>query len=261
MSGQPHKLVLITGATAGIGKATAKIFAKHGCNLIITGRRTQRLEELKKRLEQKYAIDVKTLTYDVQDRKQVKKAIGSLTGKWKDIDFLINNAGLALGADEFDQCALDEWEVMIDTNVKGLLYMSRMVSPSMVERGNGYIINVCSTAGHEVYPTGNVYCATKHAVDAITKAMRIDLVSKGIRVSQVSPGAVEETEFSLVRYKGDKEKAKIYEDYIPLTSKDVAKAIYFMASQPKHVAIHDIVMTGAQQASATIFDKSGRSDR
>ncbi len=261
MSGQPHKLVLITGATAGIGKATAKIFAKHGCNLIITGRRTQRLEELKKRLEQKYAIDVKTLTYDVQDRKQVKKAIGSLTGKWKDIDFLINNAGLALGADEFDQCSLDDWEVMIDTNVKGLLYMSRMVSPSMVERGNGYIINVCSTAGHEVYPTGNVYCATKHAVDAITKAMRIDLVSKGIRVSQVSPGAVEETEFSLVRYKGDKEKAKIYEDYNPLTSKDVAKAIYFMASQPKHVAIHDIVMTGAQQASATIFDKSGRSDR
>ena len=261
MSGQPHKLVLITGATAGIGKATAKIFAKHGCNLIITGRRTQRLEELKKRLEQKYAIDVKTLTYDVQDRKQVKKAIGSLTGKWKDIDFLINNAGLALGADEFDQCSLDDWEVMIDTNVKGLLYMSRMVSPSMVERGNGYIINVCSTAGHEVYPTGNVYCATKHAVDAITKAMRLDLVSKGIRVSQVSPGAVEETEFSLVRYKGDKEKAKIYEDYNPLTSKDVAKAIYFMASQPKHVAIHDIVMTGAQQASATIFDKSGRSDR
>lgn len=261
MSGQPHKLVLITGATAGIGKATAKIFAKHGCNLIITGRRTQRLEELKKRLEQKYAIDVKTLTYDVQDRKQVKKAIGSLTGKWKDIDFLINNAGLALGADEFDQCSLDDWEVMIDTNVKGLLYMSRMVSPSMVKRGNGYIINVCSTAGHEVYPTGNVYCATKHAVDAITKAMRIDLVSKGIRVSQVSPGAVEETEFSLVRYKGDKEKAKIYEDYNPLTSKDVAKAIYFMASQPKHVAIHDIVMTGAQQASATIFDKSGRSDR
>ena len=261
MSGQPHKLVLITGATAGIGKATAKIFAKHGCNLIITGRRGQRLEELKKRLQQKYAIDVKTLTYDVQDRKQVKKAIGSLTGKWKDIDFLINNAGLALGADEFDQCSLDDWEVMIDTNVKGLRYMSRMVSPSMVKRGNGYIINVCSTAGHEVYPTGNVYCATKHAVDAITKAMRIDLVSKGIRVSQVSPGAVEETEFSLVRYKGDKEKAKIYEDYNPLTSKDVAKAIYFMASQPKHVAIHDIVMTGAQQASATIFDKSGRSDR
>jgi NADP-dependent 3-hydroxy acid dehydrogenase YdfG len=181
--------------------------------------------------------------------------------KYGRLDILINNAGLALGADEFDRASLDDWEVMIDTNVKGLLYMSRMISPGMVERGWGHIINVCSTAGHEVYPTGNVYCATKHAVDAITKAMRIDLVSKGLRVSQVSPGAVEETEFSLVRYKGDKEKAKIYEEYTPLTSKDVAKAIYFMASQPKHVTVHDIVMTGAQQASATIFDKSGRTDR
>ena len=261
MSAQPQKLVLITGATAGIGKATAKVFAKQGYNLILTGRRSTRLEEIKSKLKQKYAVDVKTLTYDVRDREQVKKMTGSLSGKWKTIDILINNAGLALGADEFDRASLDDWEVMIDTNVKGLLYMSRMISPGMVERGWGHIINICSTAGHEVYPTGNVYCATKHAVDAITKAMRIDLVSKGIRVSQVSPGAVEETEFSLVRYKGDKEKAKIYEEYTPLTSKDVAKAIYFMASQPKHVTVHDIVMTGAQQASATIFDKSGRTDR
>ncbi len=261
MSTQPQKTVLITGATAGIGMATAYVFAKHGYNLILTGRRTNRLKEIKSKLEQKYAIEVKILIYDVQDREQVKQALGSLTGKWKEVDILINNAGLALGADEFDRASLDDWEIMIDTNVKGLLYMSRILSPNMVQRGCGHIINVCSTAGHEVYPTGNVYCATKHAVDAITKAMRIDLVSKGVRVSQVSPGAVEETEFSLVRYKGDKQKAKIYEDYNPLTSKDVAKSIYFIASQPKHVAIHDIVMTGAQQASATIFDKSGRSDR
>ena len=260
MSTKPNKVVLITGATAGIGKATAKVFAKNGYNLILTGRRTERLEEIKKRYSQKYAIDIKTLTYDVQDRKQVKKAMNSLSDKWQHVDILINNAGLALGADEFDKASLDDWEIMIDTNVKGLLYMSRFISERMVDQEGGHIINVCSTAGHEVYPTGNVYCATKHAVDAITKAMRIDLVSKGVRVSQVSPGAVEETEFSLVRYKGDKDKAKIYEDYNPLTSKDVAKAIYFMASQPRHVAIHDIVMTGAQQASATIFDKSGRSD-
>ncbi len=261
MSAQPHKIVLITGATAGIGKATANVFAKHGFNLILTGRRADRLEEIKSRLEKKYAIEVQTLIYDVQDRQQVKNAIESLSGKWKEVDILINNAGLALGADEFDKASIDDWEIMIDTNVKGLLYMSRIISPIMVEKGCGHIINVCSTAGHEVYPTGNVYCATKHAVDAITKAMRIDLVSKGVRVSQVSPGAVEETEFSLVRYKGDQERAKIYEDYNPLTSRDVGKAIYFIASQPKHVAIHDLVITGAQQASATIFDKSGRSDR
>jgi len=214
--------------------------------LILTGRRADRLEEIKSRLEKKYAIEVQTLIYDVQDRQQVKNAIESLSGKWKEVDILINNAGLALGADEFDKASIDDWEIMIDTNVKGLLYMSRIISPIMVEKGCGHIINVCSTAGHEVYPTGNVYCATKHAVDA---------------VSQVSPGAVEETEFSLVRYKGDQERAKIYEDYNPLTSRDVGKAIYFIASQPKHVAIHDLVITGAQQASATIFDKSGRSDR
>jgi len=227
MSAQPHKIVLITGATAGIGKATANVFAKHGFNLILTGRRADRLEEIKSRLEKKYAIEVQTLIYDVQDRQQVKNAIESLSGKWKEVDILINNAGLALGADEFDKASIDDWEIMIDTNVKGLLYMSRIISPIMVEKGCGHIINVCST----------------------------------VRVSQVSPGAVEETEFSLVRYKGDQERAKIYEDYNPLTSRDVGKAIYFIASQPKHVAIHDLVMTGAQQASATIFDKSGRSDR
>ena len=261
MSNPLQKIVLITGATAGIGKATAKAFAKQGFDLILTGRRANRLEELKERFTRKYAIDVKTLNFDVSNRKQVKKALNSLEGRWNNVDLLINNAGLALGADKFHQASLDDWETMIDTNVKGILYMSKIISQQMVKNGSGHIINVCSTAGHEVYPTGNVYCASKHAVGAITKAMRMDLFDKGIRVSQISPGAVEETEFSLVRYKGDKEKARIYEGYNPLTSKDVAKAIQFIASQPKHVTIHDVVLTGTQQASAIIFDKSGRTDR
>ncbi len=253
-----HKVVLITGATAGIGKATAKQFAKNGYDLIITGRRADRLEKLKKSLEDKYAIDVLTLTFDVRKKKEVKTALSSLKGNWKKVDILINNAGLAAGLEEFHESNLSDWETMIDTNVKGLLYMSRHISDLMVKRGKGHIINICSTAGHEVYPKGHVYCATKHAVSAITQGMRQDLFDKKIKVSQVSPGAVEETEFSMVRFKGDAEKAAIYDDYVPLNSKDVAKVIFFVASQPKHVMIHDIVMTGRQQATATLFDKSGR---
>ncbi len=258
MKVQLQKIVLITGATSGIGKATAKVFAKNGYDIIITGRRKERLKQIKLRLEQKYAIKVLSLCFDVRDKLAVKSNLNNLKGKWKNIDLLVNNAGLALGVDDFHEASLEDWETMIDTNVKGLLYMSKWVSNNMVKRSNGHIINICSTAGHEVYPKGNVYCASKHAVEALTKAMRIDLFDKGIRVSQVSPGAVEETEFSLVRYKGDAEKAKIYEDYNPLTSKDVAKVIYFIASQPKHVTIHDIILTGTQQANATLFDKSGR---
>lgn len=253
-----HKIVMVTGATSGIGRETAKIFAKKGFDVIITGRRKERLNELKDRLEKKYAIDVLAVDFDVRDRAATEAAINNLQGKWKHIDVLINNAGLAVGADVFDKSSIDDWEIMIDTNVKGLLYVARSIAPGMIERGQGHIINLCSTAGHEAYPGGNVYCATKHAVNAITKTMRMEMHSKGIKVGQISPGAVEETEFSLVRYKGDAKKAAIYNDYVPLTSKNVAKVIFFMASQPRHVNIHDIVLTGNQQASATIFDKSGR---
>ena len=177
---------------------------------------------------------------------------------WQNIDFLINNAGKAKGVDPIQEGQLDHWDEMIDVNLKGLLYLTRAISPAMVERGSGMIVNVCSTAGKEVYPNGNVYCATKHAVDALTRAMRLDLVKHGIRVGQICPAMVEETEFSVVRYDGDAEKAKIYEDFQPLRSPDVAKAIEFMITQPAHVNILDMVIQGTQQASSTVVDRSGR---
>ncbi len=252
------KVVLITGATSGIGKATSARFAKQGFNLILTGRRLGILEELKKKYKRKYAIKVKILSFDIRDASATKKAINSLDSNWKKVDILLNNAGLAKGFDPIHKGKLDHWETMIDTNIKGLLYISRLISPGMVKRRSGHIINICSTAGHEVYPKGNVYCATKHAVDALTKGMRLDLTEYGIKVSQISPGAVEETEFALNRFDGDTEKAKIYEDYNPLTSRDVARTIYFVASQPKHVNIQDVLMMGRQQASSTQIDRSGR---
>lgn len=252
------KIVLITGATSGIGKATSAKFAKQGYNLILTGRRLSILEELKKKYKRKYAIKVKILNFDVRDSSATKKAFNALDSNWKKIDILINNAGLAKGFDPIHKGKLVDWETMIDTNVKGLLYMTRLVSPGMVKRGSGHIINICSTAGHEVYPKGNVYCATKHAVDALTKGMRLDLTQYGLKVSQISPGAVEETEFSLNRFDGDKNKAKIYEDYNPLTSRDVARTIYFVASQPQHVNIQDVLMMGRQQASSTQIHRTGR---
>ena len=252
------KIVLITGATSGIGKATSARFAKQGYNLILTGRRRSILEELKKKYKRKYAIKVKILNFDIRDIDATKKAINSLDTNWKKVDILLNNAGLAKGFDPIHVGKLDHWETMIDTNIKGLLYMTRIISPGMVKRRSGHIINICSTAGHEVYPKGNVYCATKHAVDALTKGMRLDLTEFGIKVSQISPGAVEETEFALNRFDGDTKKAKIYEDYNPLTSKDVARTIYFVASQPMHVNIQDVLMMGRQQASSTQIDRSGR---
>ncbi len=252
------KIVLVTGATSGIGKATAKLFAKRGFDVIMTGRRKKRLAELAKEFVSKYGVKVHTLCFDVRDLKATKKALGSLPEEWLDIDILVNNAGLASGFDPIFEGDIKDWEVMIDTNVKGLLYMTRLLSPAMVNRKKGHIINVCSTAGHEVYPNGNVYCASKHAVDALTKAMRIDLHKHGVRVSQVSPGHVEETEFALVRFHGDKKKSKIYEDFQPLKSRDVAKTIFFIASQPKHVNIQDVLMMGTQQASSLFVDRSGR---
>ena len=253
-----NKIVLITGATSGIGKASAKIFAKKGYDLIITGRRAKRLEESKVKLESKYGVKVLCLNFDVRNRKEVKKSLESIPNKWKKIDVLLNNAGLAKGFSSIDQGNIDDWETMMNTNVLGLLYVSKIVSKLMIKNKSGHIINICSTAGHEVYPNGNVYCASKHAVDAITKSMRLDFYKHGLRVSQVSPGHVEETEFALVRFDGDNKKAKIYSDFKPLSSKDVARTVFYIASQPKHVNIQDVLMMGTQQASSNFIDRSGR---
>jgi len=249
------KCVLITGATSGIGLATAREFAAHGYDLILTARRENRLQEIKDELEDAFKVNVITLCFDIRDQQQCADA---MAGIHTTIDVLINNAGLARGLDFIHEGNLDHWEEMIDTNVKGLLYMTRLISPGMVEKKSGHIINICSTAGKEIYPKGNVYCATKFAVDALTKAIRADLYTHGIRVSQVSPGHVEETEFARVRFDWDLPKASIYNDFNPLTSKDVAEAIYFIASRPPHVNVQDILMMGTQQAGSMMVDRSGR---
>lgn len=252
------KTVLITGASSGIGKATAKIFAKNGYNLIITGRREELLKEVQEKLQLKYGVKVTTLIFDIRKYDQVVTALGSLGTLVESIDVLVNNAGLAKGLSPIHEGDLSHWETMIDTNIKGLLYMSREVGKHMVNRQKGHIINICSTAGKECYPNGNVYSATKYAVDALTKSMRLDLHKHNIRVSQVAPGHVEETEFALVRFDGDSDKAKIYDDFSPLRSKDIAETIFFIASRPKHVNIQDILVMSTQQASATVVDRSGR---
>jgi len=251
-------IVLITGATTGIGRAAAHTFAREGYDLILTGRRSELLEELKETLQTSYSAKALTLVFDIRSKEACAEAVASIPDTWQSIDILINNAGLAKGLSTVDEGDFEHWDTMIDTNIKGLLYMTRLISPLMVKRRSGHIINICSIAGKEVYPKGNVYCATKHAVDALTKAMRIDLHEKGLRVSQVSPGHVEETDFALVRFDGDAQKAKIYNDFQPLKSSDVAEAILFMATRPAHVNIQDIVMMGTQQASAVFIDRSGR---
>ncbi|MEM6965497.1 MAG: SDR family NAD(P)-dependent oxidoreductase [Bacteroidota bacterium] len=253
-----EKVVMVTGATSGIGKATATLFAKNGYRVIITGRRSDRLATLKETFEEKFPTEIHPLAFDVRNYEAGQTALATLGDDWKSIDILINNAGLARGFDPIHEGKLDDWETMIDTNVKGLLYLTRLVSPNMVSRRRGHIINVCSTAGHEVYPNGNVYCATKHAVDALTKGMRLDLYRHGLRVSQVSPAHVEATEFARVRFDWDTERAKIYEDFQPLTSEDVANTIYFIATQPEHVNIQDVLMMGKQQANSINIDRSGR---
>lgn len=252
------KTVLISGAASGIGKATAQVFAQNGYRLILTGRRIERLREVQANLQTEYAAEVEILAFDVRDAEATKAAIDSLQGVWKDIDILINNAGKAKGLSSIHEGELAHWEEMIDTNIKGLLYVTRMVSPLMVARGSGHIINVGSNAGNEMYPKGNVYSATKAAVYALTKSMRYDLYTHNIRVSQVSPGHVDETEFALVRFDGDENQAKIYEDFKPLSAGDVADAIFFMASRPEYVNIQDMVMMGTQQASSTMIHRSGR---
>lgn len=243
------KIVLITGATSGIGLACAHLFAQHNFKLIITGRRNERLISVKKALETTHQAEVVTLCFDVRNEQDVNLHLSSLTEEWRNIDVLINNAGLAAGRATIDEGSLEDWEQMIDTNVKGLLYVSRMVIPIMKERQSGHIINLGSIAGKEAYQGGNVYCATKFAVDAITKTMRIDLLPYKIRVTSVCPGAVE-TEFSLVRFKGDQEKADaVYTGFTPLSPDDVADTIWFAASRPAHVNLNDIVIMPTAQAN------------
>ena len=252
------KTVLVTGATSGIGKAVATLYAKRGYNVIITGRRQEKLDALKHKFNRKYAVRVKALCFDVRSKESTQKAWSNLEPSLKNVDILINNAGLAKGFDPIHKGKTDDWEQMIDTNIKGLLYITRLVSPKMVKAKKGQIINVCSTAGHDVYPNGNVYSATKYAVDALTKSMRLDLHKYGIRVGQVSPGHVEETEFAKVRFDGDEKKADIYKDFNPLTSKDVAEVIFFMTTRKSHINIQDILVMGTQQASASVINRSGR---
>lgn len=252
------KTVFISGATAGIGRATATLFAENGFRLILNGRRSDRLDELKATFEEEYDVAVKLLPFDVSEVSAVQEAIESLGEDWQNVDILINNAGKARGAAPIHEGDFAHWDEMIDTNIKGLLYLTRAISPHMVSRKSGHIINVGSAVGKEVYKNGNVYCATKFAVDGLTRAMRMDLHEHNIRVSQVSPAHVEETEFASVRYDGDQEKANIYQDFKPLTAQDVAETIYFMATRPAHVNVQDVLIMGTQQASATMIDRSGR---
>jgi len=244
-----NKIAMVTGATSGIGKATAVKLAKIGYNLILTGRREERLNELKSALKN-YDINTCCLCFDIRNNTETESAVLQLNDEWKNIDILINNAGLAAGADPIYKGLWSDWEQMIDTNVKGLLYLSKLIIPGMMERKKGHIVNVSSIAGKETYANGNVYCATKHAVEAITKGMRIDLLPFNIKVSSVSPGMVE-TEFSIVRYHGDKDKAdKVYEGLIPLYDNDVADAIEYMVTRPPHVNINDMLIMPTAQASA-----------
>jgi NADP-dependent 3-hydroxy acid dehydrogenase YdfG len=241
--------IMITGATAGFGKAAAFRFAKGGYNVIITGRRKERLDDLEKELLAFEGAKVMPLCFDVRNRYEVEDIINNLPEVWKKIDILVNNAGLAVGLDHIDEGNLDDWDRMIDTNVKGLLYVTRAVAPLMAERKSGHIINISSIAGREVYEYGNVYCASKHAVDALSRGMRIDLLKHNIKVTCISPGMAE-TEFSLVRFKGDKAKAgEVYRGINALTAEDIADAIWYCASLPTHVCINELVLTPLQQAN------------
>ena len=248
--------VLITGATAGFGEACARIFAKNKWNLIITGRRKERLELLKKELYDAHDVDIVKLSFDVREQQAVENAINLISEKVKNkLEILINNAVLAVGKGPIDNGIIDDWERMIDTNIKGLLYVSNAVIPVLKSNAKGHIINIGSIAGKEVYPGGNVYCASKHAVDALSKAMRIDLVSHQIKVTNIAPGAAE-TEFSVVRFKGNKEAADaVYSGFEPLTAIDIAETVYFAATRPAHVNLNDIVIMPTAQASSTILNK------
>lgn len=244
------EIVMISGATSGIGKAAAQLYARNGFRLILTGRRAERLEDLKKDIEANGG-EVLPLVFDVRDREAVTQAIDSIPEDWKAIRILINNAGLAKGFSDIQEGSIDDWDTMIDTNVKGLLYVSRSIMPLMIKEGKGHVVNIGSIAGKEAYSKGNVYCSTKHAVEAITKAMRIDLLPHKIKVSAVCPGAVD-TEFSEVRFDGDRQKADaVYKGYQPLMAEDIAEAIYFVTSRPFHVNINDLLIMPTAQANTS----------
>jgi NADP-dependent 3-hydroxy acid dehydrogenase YdfG len=249
------RTILITGATSGFGKAIAETFAAAGWNCIITGRRKDRLEALAAELTKEYGVKILPCTFDVQNRKAVFDTINGLPEEWQHIDVLVNNAGLALGRDSFENASLDDWDTMIDTNVKGLMYMSKAILPLFIGRKKGHIINIGSTAGKEVYKDGNGYCASKHAVDAISKAMRIDLLQHHIKVTAIHPGAAE-TEFSKVRFKGNEQKAElVYEGYKALQAIDVANIVYYTATLPEHVCINDLTVTCLAQANSYYLHK------
>jgi hypothetical protein len=244
----------ITGATSGIGKATAELFAKNKIRLILCGRRVERLQELQKELSKQTAVT--TLQFDVSKREEVAKALKSLPENFKQVDILINNAGNAHGLSSIQEGNLDDWDAMLDINVKGLLYVSKAIIPQMIDRNNGFIVNIGSIAGKDVYPNGNVYCASKFAVNALNKSMRLDLNQYKIRVAGIHPGLVE-TEFSEVRFKGDEERAKnVYTGYKALQAEDIADIIYFVVTRPYHVNIEDLVVYPTAQASATILNKN-----
>lgn len=249
-----NKIALITGATSGIGMATAKLFAQNNINLVLCGRRQERLDTLKRELEKEVAVH--TLTFDVRNKTTVFEQINSLPPEFLDIDILINNAGNAHGLEPIQDGSLEDWDAMLDINVKGLLYVSKAVIPNMIAKKSGHIINIGSTAGKEVYPKGNVYCASKHAVDAINQGMRIDLNPYNIKIGAVNPGMVE-TEFSEVRFKGNTEKsAKVYQGFKPLQPEDIADIIHFVVTRPYHVNIADLVVMSTAQASSTIVNKN-----
>jgi NADP-dependent 3-hydroxy acid dehydrogenase YdfG len=249
-------IAFITGATSGFGRAIALKFAEHGWDVIIAGRRKDRLEDLRHLILDTYEVKVYSLSFDVRNRTEVEDELNAIPHFWKEIDVLVNNAGLAAGFSTIQDGNIADWEQMIDTNVKGLLYVSRVMIPWMVNRKQGHIINIGSTAGKDVYAYGNVYCATKFAVDALSKSMRIDLLPHGIKVTSVNPGAAE-TEFSLVRFKGDAEKAKnVYKGFHPLQAEDIADIVWFAASRPHHVGINDITVTPLAQANALYIHKS-----
>lgn len=250
-----NKIALITGASAGIGKACATLFAKNNYDLIITGRRKNRLEELKYELEKQFSVRVLCAEFDVRNREHIQEFVNGLDNDWKKINVLINNAGLALGRGMIDEGDLDDWTTMINTNISGLLYVTRAILPLMIENKGGHIINIGSIAGDDMYEKGNVYCATKAAVDALSKSMRIDLLPHKIKVTNIKPGAVE-TEFAMVRFKGDEEKAaKTYQGYEPLTADDIASSVYYCASLPPNVCINELTITCIAQANGVYINK------
>lgn len=250
-----NRIVFVTGATSGIGKACAEKFAADGDKIIINGRREDRLQELKNHLEEKYKTEILIAEFDVQKKDEVFNSINNLSEKWRIVDILINNAGLAIGRDLFDEADLNDWETMLQTNVNGLIYVSKAILPFMTKKNSGHIINIGSVAGNEMYERGNIYCASKTAVDAISRSMRIDLLPHHIKVTNIKPGAVE-TEFSKVRFKGDEEKAaKTYEGFVPLSATDIADTIFYCASLPPNVCINDLTITCINQANGIYIFK------